>query len=205
MLLFGTYQKGMIIKMKLATILTDYLSQKGFIEPEDYEIYQYGFEIFLELFINIICSILIAVFLDMKLECVFFFLFFIPLRSFGGGLHMERYFTCLLLSCGTLAMVLLIVKYYVLAPILSFLLILLCIIALRALGPVNHPNRSVDASENICFQKKMDITLILGFIFALLFWFFHFEKYLFLEALVYLLVALTSFIGKQKNSRKRNF
>ena len=88
------------------------------------------------------------------------------------------------------------------APILSFLLILLCIIALRALGPVNHPNRSVDASENICFQKKMDITLILGFIFALLFWFFHFEKYLFLEALVYLLVALTSFIGKQKNSRK---
>ncbi|MEE1301415.1 MAG: hypothetical protein UHD64_01430, partial [Bacteroidales bacterium] len=52
----------------------------------------------------------------------------------------------------------LIIKYYVLAPILSFLLILLCIIALRALGPVNHPNRSVDASENICFQKKMDIT-----------------------------------------------
>ena len=91
------------------------------------------------------------------------------------------------------------------APILSFLLILLCIFALRTLGPVNHPNRSVDASENIYFQKKMDITLILGFIFALLFWFFHFEKYLFLEALVYLLVALTSFIGKQKNSRKRNF
>lgn len=191
--------------MKMSTILTDYILKKGLIQKEDYEIYQYGFETFLEIFINVICSILIAVILDMTLECVIFFFFFIPLRSYSGGLHMEHYVTCLLLSCVTLTGVLLLVKYYTLKPILSFLLFLMAFVIIRVIGPVDHPNRTVDAEENSCFQKRTDYTLIVSFVLAAAFLATNCRKCLFLEALVYLLVSFTSLIGisyQMKNTRK---
>lgn len=81
---------------RLSTKLTNYILLKGVIEENDFEIYQYGFQRFLELFINIMCSIIIAILLNMKLECIVFFLFFIPLRSYSGGFHMEHYLSCLL-------------------------------------------------------------------------------------------------------------
>ena len=66
---------------RLSTKLTNYILLKGVIEENDFEIYQYGFQRFLELFINIMCSIIIAILLNMKLECIVFFLFFIPLQD----------------------------------------------------------------------------------------------------------------------------
>ena len=57
----------------LSKKLTNYILVKGVIEENDFEIYQYGFQRFLELSINIICSIIIAVLLDMELECIAFF------------------------------------------------------------------------------------------------------------------------------------
>ncbi len=62
----------------LSKKLTEYILEKGIIEKYNYEIYQYGFQIFLELSLNILCSIIIAVILDMKIECIFFFLFLFP-------------------------------------------------------------------------------------------------------------------------------
>lgn len=42
----------------LSTKLTNYILMKGVIEENDFEIYQYGFQRFLELAINIMCSII---------------------------------------------------------------------------------------------------------------------------------------------------
>ena len=75
---------------RLSTKLTNYILLKGVIEENDFEIYQYGFQRFLELFINIMCSIIIAILLNMKLECIVFFLFFIPLRYRGCRLRIGR-------------------------------------------------------------------------------------------------------------------
>ncbi|RAZ46637.1 accessory regulator AgrB, partial [Klebsiella oxytoca] len=50
---------------RLSTKLTNYILLKGVIEENDFEIYQYGFQRFLELFINIMCSIIIAILLNM--------------------------------------------------------------------------------------------------------------------------------------------
>lgn len=50
-----------MIMERLSIKLTDYILSKGVIEESEYEIYQYGFQRFLELFINIICSIIIAI------------------------------------------------------------------------------------------------------------------------------------------------
>ena len=181
----------------LSKKLTEYILEKGIIEKYNYEIYQYGFQIFLEL-----CSIIIAVILDMKIECIFFFLFFIPLRSYNGGLHMDRYLSCFLLSCTTLALTLLIVKHFTLDPIFSYLLYAISVFIIIITGPINHPNREVNSEENIRFKAKSNITLALGFIISITFLLLSNHRYLFLEALVYALVSSTLLIGRLKYVQK---
>ena len=186
----------------LSKKLTEYILEKGIIEKYNYEIYQYGFQIFLELSLNILCSIIIAVVLDMKIECIFFFLFFIPLRSYNGGLHMDRYLSCFLLSCTTLALTLLIVKHFTLDPIFSYLLYAISVFIIIITGPINHPNREVNSEENIRFKAKSNITLALGFIISITFLLLSNHRYLFLEALVYALVSSTLLIGRLKYVQK---
>ena len=58
----------------LAKKLTNYIYEKKIITEELVEIYQYGFQCFLELSVSTICSIMIALFFGMLPECLFFFL-----------------------------------------------------------------------------------------------------------------------------------
>ena len=106
----------------LSIILTDYIFEKGIIDRKNYEIYQYGFQCFLEVSASTICSIVIALLLHMLPECLFFFLLFIPMRSFSGGLHLKTYFSCFIGSCLILTSTLLIVKYFVIPIPISFIL-----------------------------------------------------------------------------------
>ena len=112
----------------LSVILTDYILKKGIIDKKNYEIYQYGFQCFLEVSASTICSIVIALLLHMFFECLFFFLLFIPMRSFSGGLHLKTYFSCFIGSCLILTTTLLIVKYLTISIPISFMLYVFCAI-----------------------------------------------------------------------------
>lgn len=190
----------------LSKKLTTYILKRGVISQKNYEIYLYGFQIFLELILNMLCSIIIALLLDMKIECFLFFLFFIPLRSYNGGIHMKRYLSCLIMSCTTLTFILLTVKYFSVRPFFSYLLYVMSILTIIVMGPINHPNRAVNSDEDIRFKTKNIITLILNFAISIIFFVSGKYEYLFLEALIYALVSLTLLIGhvKYKNSQKPN-
>lgn len=49
----------------LSIVLTNYIFKKGIIDEKNYEIYQYGFQCFLEVSASTICSIVIALLLHM--------------------------------------------------------------------------------------------------------------------------------------------
>ena len=135
----------------LSIVLTNYIFKKGIIDKKNYEIYQYGFQCFLEVSASTICSIVIALLLHMFSECLFFFLLFIPMRSFSGGLHLKTYFSCFIGSCLILTTTLLIVKYLTIPIPISFMLYVFCAIIVLIIGPVDHPNREVDSQENRIF------------------------------------------------------
>lgn len=176
--------------------LTNYILVKGVIEEDDFEIYQYGFQRFLELSINIICSIIIAFLLDMKLECIVFFLFFIPLRSYSGGFHMEHYLSCLFLSCLSLTGILCIVKYFSLVPLFSCIMYFFSLMVIKIIGSVDHPNRCVDEEDNIYFKKRTNIILFISFIIFIFILLANNTRYLLLEALVFTFASITLLIGK---------
>ncbi|MCH5248345.1 MAG: accessory gene regulator B family protein [Lachnospiraceae bacterium] len=181
---------------RLSRKLTDYILAKDVIEESEFEIYQYGFQSFLELAINIICSIIIAVLLGMKLECIAFFLFFIPLRAYSGGFHMEHYISCLLLSCLSLAGILCIVKYFSATPLFSCILYLISLAIIKVIGSVDHPNRYVDEEDNLFFNKRANIILLMSLTIFVVFLLSNNTRYLLLEALVFTLMSISLIIGK---------
>ncbi len=181
---------------RLSRKLTNYILIKGVIEESDFEIYQYGFRRFLELAINIMCSAVIAALLGMGFECILFFSFFIPLRSYSGGFHMKHYISCLVLSCLSLTGILCIVKYFSPAPLFSFILYFISLVLIKTIGPVDHPNRSVDEEDNSFFNKHTNIILLMSSVIFIFFVLLNDTRYLFLEALVFVLVSISLLIGK---------
>ncbi|WAJ24909.1 accessory gene regulator B family protein [Lacrimispora xylanolytica] len=187
---------------RLSIVFTNYIMKKGVIPKENYDIYLYGFQSFLELFLNFICSVIIAVVLHMEIECLLFFLFFIPLRSFNGGLHLESYYSCLVFSCMTMTTILFLVKYIHLSAPVSFILFLVLLTAIKLTGSYNHPNRPVDEEENQEFVRKTNLTFLLSFLAALGFLMLQWDRYLLLLALTYLLVFITLVISKFNRKTK---
>ena len=180
----------------LSIILTDYIFEKGIIDRKNYEIYQYGFQCFLEVSASTICSIVIALLLHMLPECLFFFLLFIPMRSFSGGLHLKTYFSCFIGSCLILTSTLLIVKYFVIPIPISFILYVFCVVIILIIGPVNHPNREVDSQENHIFIQRTHFTLLFSFLFAFIFVITRNARYMSLQAILFIFICITSFIGR---------
>ena len=79
---------------KVAKLLTDYVIKKSMVDEADREVYEYGFVITLEVGLFLVASLFIALKLDMVLEGIFFFVIFSPLRSYAGGLHLEKFWIC---------------------------------------------------------------------------------------------------------------
>ena len=61
-------------------------------------IYLYGYTVLFETSISMVCSLTIAALFSKIVELLAFFMFFISLRSFGGGYHSKSRRNCILLS-----------------------------------------------------------------------------------------------------------
>lgn len=177
------------------------LLEQDVIRREDFDVYAYGLQLALELSVHILCSLIIALLLHMEIECLLFFLFFIPIRSYGGGLHMKHYLSCLLLSCITLAGILCLVKFCPIPAPFSLYIYLISLTLLLFLGSVNHPNREVDADEHQRFNRKKAAWLCASIPAALTFALMKVPRYLYLEALVFALLAITQLIGRFRGEK----
>jgi len=65
------------------------------------DIYQYGFLRMLEIGSAALTSFAICLIMGMLKEGIIFFAFFVPLRSYLGGFHLEKYWQCYIMSCVT--------------------------------------------------------------------------------------------------------
>ena len=176
--------------------LTDYILKKEIIKQDSYDIYQYGFQCFLEISVSTICSIVIALLLHMLPECLFFFLLFIPMRSFSGGLHLKTYFSCFLASIIVLISTLLAVKYIAVPIIVSLILYIFFAILILVIGPVDHPKREVDSHDNHIFKLKTYLTVLFSLLTAIIFSVIGNAKYMFLQAVIFIFIGITALIGR---------
>ncbi len=96
---------------KIANRIARILVREKIIDDSMLEIYQYGLVRMMELGAAVFTSFLICLGLGMIREGILFFLFFMPLRSYLGGFHLQKYWQCYIMSCLTLLAVLIITRF----------------------------------------------------------------------------------------------
>ncbi len=181
---------------KVASYLTKYIFSKGVANKELFEVYQFGFISFMEITLSIIISLIIAIWMDMISECLLFFLIFIPLRSFAGGLHLKKYMNCLFFSCFTFVLILITVRYVTLAGTYSCIGSMIFLVIIRLLYPVEHINRPIDNEEKAIFKKKLFIIISMDLFITIFLFVMRWNKLAILETVTLAIIAVTMVIGK---------
>lgn len=184
---------------RISSFLSSYVIRKGIVGEEDREVYEYGFTVTLEVgLFAVLCMIIMGV-MHMYLEGILFFAIFAPLRSYAGGLHLQKYYACLTLSTLTFAGVLLITGNIQLPLILMNTVSLMSLFGIYILYPVENVNRAVDQEENRYFRKKLLVYLVLDVALIVLFNFLHIHRSIMVITLTLLMVFVTMILGKCAN------
>lgn len=184
---------------RIAEVLTDYVIQKGMIKEEDRELYEYGFMMTIEAGLFVLSSLFVSIYLHMVKEGILFFLIFAPLRSYAGGLHLDRFYSCFALSFLTFSGILLIVRHIRIPMLLSLIGLVVLEIAVYALYPVENINREVDSEENSFFKMKLKLFLVIDFVIAIICAVLKNECFVFLIAVTFFIIVITMALGKYKN------
>lgn len=182
--------------MNLAKHLTDYVIQKGMINNEQRELYEYGFTLALELGSFLMFCLVTAIHMHMLAEGLFFFAVFSPLRSYAGGLHLKKFRSCFLLSCLTFSGILLAVKHLYLPTFILFVFLLGFLFFVYFLYPVENINRPVDTVENQYFKKRLLKFLYLDFFIGVLCILTKQTNFLFELVTILFIIVITMLLGK---------
>lgn len=189
---------------RIAERLADYIIQRGTIKEDEREIYEYGFSITIEILLCVIACFSISMALHTFVEGILFFVIFIPLRSYAGGLHLSSYWSCFSLSCLTFLIIMLLEKNLKLPIYIALITFFILEIVIYNLYPVENVNREIDTDEDIEFRKRLKQFLIMDGTLAVIFAVLGWRKYLQTFTLTLVLVAITMAIGKYKNKRMNN-
>ena len=138
-------------------------------------------------------------------EGILFFIIFAPLRSYAGGLHLEKYHSCLVLSCLTFSGVLLGVRYIQLPVWISFVALLILETIVYVLYPVENINRRVDKEEDGYFRERLKLFLSIDMTIAVIGVILNNTRTLILITVTFFMVAITMLIGKVKNKNTKSF
>lgn len=184
--------------------LTEYLIKSKTINTDSRELYEYGFQTLMEIFLSSMASILIALYLQMFFQGILFFLIFIPLRSYTGGFHCNKYINCFICSCFIITGCLLIVKYISLPINYILLLYTVSLFVIKRMTFVADLKRPVDNSERAYFKKKLNQILIRTSILQIILVYIKFYDFIWLVSLTMFIIMLVMILGKLKYKRERN-
>ena len=124
----------------LSEKITDYVIKTGAASEESYAIYQYGFQIGLEMVSCFLTCFCIAIWLHMIPEFVVFTIVFMLLRTYAGGLHLNRFGACFLCSVSVQTLILVINSKFTFPVICSFFfLYCICITPIISLIIAENP------------------------------------------------------------------
>ena len=135
---------------RLAYAITDHLLRRNVIQKEDYDIYVYGYAVFLEQMCQVIGFILLGIVTKNLLQTALFLGTFYLIRSAFGGYHAETSLVCMLVSYGGWGAVMILSRYmeaYAEVPLVLWIVLAadLCVFAI--LGPVAHANKPLTAVQ----------------------------------------------------------
>ena len=182
----------------LSEKITDYIIKSGAISGESYEIYQYGFQIGLEMGSCFLVSLGIALYLYMIPQFFVFTGVFMLLRTYVGGLHLNSYLGCFICSIAVQTITLLINSTYAIVFPVAWGIILISTVLILKNAPVENINRELDAEEKKhCKEVTMKI-LASVLIFSIGCTVVGLDSIVSLISMTMLIVSISQYIGMIK-------
>lgn len=148
--------------------MTQYVIASGTVSPESYAVYQYGFQIGLEMLTCFAVCFGVSVFLHMVPEFIVSASIFMLLRSFAGGFHLHTFWGCFICSVSVQTLLLVIGKKSIWPTGVSWSIILISAFLIWKQAPVETWSRRLDITERqhckrVTFRLLVGIVCFAGF------------------------------------------
>lgn len=180
---------------RLSEKLTGYVIKTGTVSEELYAVYQYGFQIGLEMLCCFVVCLCIAVYLHMIPEFIVFTGIFMALRTYAGGVHLNSFCACFLCSVMVQTLTLLFCRKYELSTVNAWQLLLISVAFILKAAPVDSEERKLDSEEQKhCKRITMKIIICI-LVFAICCTICGFDHLLSLTALVTFIVLVSQYMG----------
>ena len=154
---------------KCSYIITNYLVSKNIISQGDVEIYQYGTEVALLTFIELISILSMSIIVGNFTLTVVFLLAFIPIRLYAGGAHADTSLKCYLCSlmvyCIFSALISIVPRSWM--PYLTFVHMLFFLIIIVWFAPIVHQNHYASELEIQNFRRNSLIICLIEIVILL--------------------------------------
>lgn len=148
--------------MKLADRLAGKAVDVGAIKRDDVEVYTYSYRM---LFFNILLwatAIAVGIITNQLLGILLFMAFFVPLRQYAGGIHVQSQIMCYFITAGIFLLVCLGPHLQVYSQLCFSMAVLapIAIVLMFLFAPQEDPNKPASANEYRHFRKMTRIILI---------------------------------------------
>lgn len=182
----------------LSKKLTTYVIKVGVISKESFAVYQYGFQIGLEMLCCFSVSLSIAIYMQMIPEFIVFTGIFMLLRTYAGGVHLDSFGACFTCSVVVQTIVLLIDSKYSFSILTSWIIIFISIFLVLKFAPVENVNRELDNEEKKHCKRTTEKIIIGIFVVASGGTLCDKDEIVSLIALTVLVVLISQYIGAVK-------
>lgn len=138
----------------------------GIVKNDDYDIYQYGFELIISLLTTILVIIFISFLTSTFLKTVLFLLGFFIVRIIGGGYHAKHHYSCFITTISMYIGFLIFLYLTTELSYLKWIISILCILSgllLLAFSPVEHSDNPMTE-----YRKKHNRKLSIIFSFVII-------------------------------------
>lgn len=146
---------------RLAERIVENLIAASVVEEVDRELYVYGFFLLITRFFFFLVTVIFGCLLGIPLESVIFYIVFILLRSYAGGVHAKTEVACTIWTTVAMGIAMVIIKVLEVSNAKIPLCVLFFNICLLVLSPLDSGEKPLDAEEKHRYRK---ICLILVFI-----------------------------------------
>ena len=189
---------------KIVSHIIDCQTASGRIKQDENSVYQYGYTLFFERVINIAIVIMICLITNRWLEIWGFLVAIIPLRSYAGGWHANKFWQCAIISnLIVIIMLLTIDKISIDSEIVYVGFEVIVLIAILFIVPIQNSNKPLTPEEKKIYRKKTIYIWIIEWCLMLIFVIYKQYTYSLIILYAHSIVTIAVIAGKIGEKRMK--
>jgi len=162
--------------LSISERITKKLADNGIIEVNNQELYRYGIQQGLTMFLNLATMLLIGIISGMLWQSITFHIIYIPLRNYAGGYHAKTPLRCYFCSIAIMLAILSVMKWAPMPNRICVVIMLLSLLCIYVLAPVADKNKPLDEVEQYVYQQRARLIAVSEIIVALIFHWMHLDN-----------------------------